>query len=308
MLERISPPEPFRKSSRPIGETVNTSVKWIAPCLIVLLGAIIGLELGRRLGDHAATLARSDLQLSERDRIAIRALNRSLKADHAALSEAMGEPDPAVAVISEPGPGLETIDRLKQLQQMNVAVRVTAVQRGTIYPGFAALFGLTEAEVARLNDALRQAHAEVNEPTVTAANVSRVKGAVVVQVPASEDGQRQRQKLLDEFAATLGPERFAALTSMAGTESIDREFDAFGGTPRQITIMRTGPEQLDAPAFRMMVGRLTSTGSSISTIYTFSDPGQLPEKYRWLIPILPPLTDLQPPTGSITLTPSVEKK
>jgi hypothetical protein len=287
---------------------MNTSVKWIAPCLIVLLGATIGFEVGRRLGDGAATSARSDLLRSEREKIAVRALNQSLKADHASLAGAMGEPDHAVAVISEPGPGLETIDRLKQLQQLNVAVRITAVQRGTIHPGFAALYGLTQAEVARLNDALRQAHAEVKEPTVTAANVSMVHGAVVVQVPASEDGQRQRQQLLDEFAATLGPERFAALTSMAGTESIDREFDAFGATPRQITIVRNGSGQPNAFAFTMRDARLTSAGWSTGAVFLLSDPSQLPQNYRWLSPILPPLTDLQPPTGSIRLTPSVEKK
>ena len=287
---------------------MNTWAKWIAPCLIVLPAAMIGFELGRRFAENAATSARSDLLLSEREGIAVRALNRSLKAENASLAEAMGEPDPTVAVVPETGPGLETISRLKQLQQMNVAVHLTAVQRGTIYPGFAKLYGLTDAEVARLNDALQQAHGEVKEPAVTAANVSMVNGAVVVLVPASEDGPRQREKLLDEFAATLGPERFAALTSMSGIESIDREFDAFGGTARQITIMRTGPGQTGAPAFRMIDGRQTSIGGSIGTVVMFSNPDQLPEKYRWLIPVLPSLTDLQPPTGSIRLSPSAEKK
>lgn len=282
--------------------------KWTAPCLIALLGAMIGFGFGRRLGENAATSARGDLRLSEREEAAARALNRSLKSENASLAGAMAEPDPVVAVVPEPGPGLETIDRLKQLQQMNVAVRVTAVQRGTIYPGFAELFGLTDAEVARLNGAIRQAHAGVRDPTVTAANVSMVNGALVVQVPPSEDGARQRQKLLDEFAATLGPDRFAALTAMAGIESLDREFNAFGGTARQITIMRNGSAQPGAPAFRMMDGRTTSTGGSVGTAVMFSYPSQLPEKYWWLLPILPPLTDLQPPTGTIRLSPSVEKK
>lgn len=286
---------------------MNTWAKWIAPCLVVLLGAMIGFELGRRLAEKATTAARSDLLRSEREGLAVRALNRSLKVENAALAGAIGKPDPAVAVVPELAPGIESIGRLKQLQQMNVTVRITAVQRGTIYPGFATLFGLTEAEVARLNDALRQTRSEVKEPTAAGANVSMVNGAVVVNVPASEDGPRQRQKLLDEFAATLGPERFAALSSMAGAESIDREFVAFGGAARQITIVRGGPGQ-SGPAFRLMDDRVTPTGGSAGYVVMFSNPDQLPEKYRWLGPILPPLTDLQPPTGSIRLTPTVEKK
>src|SRR4051812_44890837 len=109
---------------------MKTWIKWSAPCLIVLLAAMIGFELGQRFAENATTSARNDLLLSERERVAARAANLRLKAENAALAEATAEPEPAVVAVPEPSPGLETVGRLKQLQQMNVTVRITPVQRG----------------------------------------------------------------------------------------------------------------------------------------------------------------------------------
>lgn len=287
---------------------MNTWAKWIFPLMVVLTAALIGFELGRQLAGNAATSARSDLLRSERERIAAGTLNRKLMVDNASLENALAEPEPAVAVVPELGPGLETIGRLKQLQQMKAGVILIAVQRGKIYSGFAQLFGLTDAEVARLNDAIRQAHTEIKEPTVSATNLSILNGALVVQVPPSEDGSRQRQKLLDEFAAAIGPERFAALIAMSGAESIDSEFNAFGAVARQITITRNRPGQFGGPGFTLSDGRRNTTGGSGASIVQFTDPNQLPEKYQWLSPIIPSLADLQPPTGPVRLVPPVEKK
>ena len=276
--------------------------------LIVLLGALVGFELGRRGAVDAATAAQGDLRRSERERIALEGANRRLLADNASLGRVLAEPEPVAEVGPEPGPGLEAIGRLKQLQQMKARVTVTAVQGGKIYPGFAQLYGLTDAEVGTLNDAIRQAHAEVKEPVVTAANVSMVNGAVMVDVPPSEDGKKLRQKLLDEFAATLGPERFDALTAMSGLESIDRDFDAFGAAARLITIARVPLGQRGGSGFRISDGRRNSDGMSMASMIQFATPSQLPEKYRWLSPVLPSLADLQPPTGAIRMAPLPEKK
>jgi hypothetical protein len=106
----------------------------------------------------------------------------------------------------------------------------------------------------------------------------------------------------------MGPERFAALISMSGAESIDREFDAFGAVARQITITRIGPGQPGGYGFRLMDGRRTSTGGSLVSMAMISDSSQLPEKYQWLGPILPSLADLKIPTGGLNLTPPMEKK
>lgn len=286
---------------------MNAWAKWAAPLLIVLLGALVGFELGRRVAVDAAAAAQSDRRRSERERIALEGANRRLLADNSSLERVLAEPEPVAEVVPESGPGLETIGRLKQLQQMKARVTVTAVQGGKLYPGFAQLYGLTDAEVGTLNDAIRQAHAEVKEPVVTAANVSMVNGALQVDVPPSGDGKKLRQKLLDEFAATLGPERFDALTAMSGLESIDRDFDAFGAAARMIAITRIPIGQPGGSGFRISDGRRTGTGS-MTSITQFATPNQLPEKYRWLGPVLPSLADLRPPTGTYRMAPLPEKK
>lgn len=284
---------------------MNASAKWLSPLLIVLLGAMVGFELGRRVSKDAATAVQSDLRRSERERTALEGANRRLLADSASLGRMLAEPESVAEAVPTPGPGLEAIGRLRQLQQMKARVVVTAVQGGKIYPGFAQLYGLTDAEIGALNDAIRQAHAEVKDPVVTAANVSTVNGAFVVTVPASEEGAKLRQKLLDEFAATLGPERFAGLTA-TGLESIDRDFDAFGSAARQITISAMGPLQPGVGSFRMSDTRRTSTGSTMSVVMVRN--GQLPEKYRWLAPVMPAVADLRPITGPVYFNPPAEKK
>ncbi len=278
--------------------------------LLVVLGALVGFGIGRRAAEGAVTSAKGDLLRSDRERFTAETLHRRLLADNEALERALSEPIAVVETAPEPEPGpvLESIRAIMRLQDAKVTVRVTAVLAGKISAEFAALYGLTDADVARLNDAIRQAHAEFKEPVVTAANVSMVNGAVVVMVPASDDGAKLRQKVLDEFAATLGPERYAALTAMSGLDSIDRDFDAFGSATRQITISAGGPILPGMSRFQLMDTRRTSAGGSIATMVMIPNSSQLPEKYRWLAPVMPALADLRPLTGPVNFTPPVEKK
>ena len=164
--------------------------------LLVVLGALVGFGIGRRAAEGAVTSAKGDLLRSDRERFTAETLHRRLLADNEALERAMSEPIAVVETAPEPEPGpvLESIRAIMRLQDAKVTVRVTAVLAGKISAEFAALYGLTDADVARLNDAIRQAHAEFKEPVVTAANVSMVNGAVVVMVPASDDGAKLRQK------------------------------------------------------------------------------------------------------------------
>jgi hypothetical protein len=243
----------------------------------------------------------------DRERFAAEALRRRLESQHAEIERTLSESTTSPAADSLLSPGSENIDRLRQLQQMKATVRVGAISGGKIAPAFAALLELTETEVARLNTAMEQTRAGIKAPVFDPAKVSMVNGFVVVTVPPSEEGPKLRQDLLDEFAATLGPLRYAAVTAMSGLDSLDREFDAFGASPRQITFSTNGQGSALVGGYRLSDGRRMAGGSEVS-ITIIRDPKQFPEKYRWLSPIAPYLKNLGPVTGALPLAPRPEKK
>ena len=81
-----------------------------------------------------------------------------------------------------------------------------------------------------------------------------------MEVPAFDLGGEIRETVLSESRATLGAARYSALESTRGIDSIDRAFDGFGSSPRQITISRIANGQPGAADFRLTDGRRTAGG------------------------------------------------
>ena len=284
--------------------------------LLALLALAVGgwvyqLTATRRLREELSSAA-AQIVTRDRQREADLRYAANLEREAAELSFEVKQlrlkTDATAPPVSAPpiAPAAHTL--LAKINQERMAnVLVTAVINGKVSSGFTRLFDLTEGEVEQLNAALQVTRARVDEALPPAQRVRVENGYVVIELPAFSAGDDIREQLLDEFSAILGDARYAALEATKGLESIDRAFEGFGSSARQITISRVPEGRPGGPGFRLMDGRVTPGGSSSAKEVTFTNPTALPAPYAWLAPLLPPLAGLPPPSGRIQLTPSTAR-
>jgi len=261
-------------------------------------------RLGAELTSAAAQIATGDRQREADQRYAAN-LEREAAELTIEVKQLRLRTDVAARAVAAPPIAPAAHALLVKISQEKMAnVLVTAVINGKVSSGFTRLFDLTEGEVEQLNAALQGTRARVDEALPPAQRVRVENGYVVIELPAFSAGDGIRDQLLDEFRAILGDARYGALEATKGLESIDRAFEGFGSSARQITISRIPDGRPDGPGFRLMDGRVAAGGSSSAKEVTFTNPTALPAPYAWLAPLLSPLAGLPPPSGRIQLTPS----
>lgn len=252
---------------------------------LLLLVAVGGFYVGRRYptedGKSSAMAPVADSTRFEAEIARLAAENRRLMAAREQRSD-----DVAAAQREQSSAAsLARVNILRDLKkQQIIAVRVPVVyNNGILSDGFAQLFALTPGETETLRRAIEDARAEIDRLSLANANVTRKGDSTLVIVQPFVGGADVYDRLMDSFEHTLGPERYAAMVDLH-TDELPRMFSEFGAENRTITITRD-----PANRFRIEDSRRTASGS-VGRSTQFSDPSELSDFYRWLVPLLPPAT------------------
>ncbi len=222
-------------------------------------------------------------------------LQRRLSPETAVVSSsAVPEPDTNAARLN----GLRFLAQLNEQKLGNFTLAIVKPGEASISDSFVRLFGLTEADAARLNSALQETQGRIAQLVAANAN-SHVEGnAVVVTIdPFAADGDAIRLGLQQAFEATLGSERFAvmqALRKSMASDPFDQTFGGFGADAHTLTITRMATPT--GVVFRLVDNRKSAEGKAAASIAQFPDPGNLPSGIRWMAPVASTIQDLLAPS------------
>lgn len=110
---------------------------------------------------------------------------------------------------------------------------------GELSSGFVELFGLSPVEQAELRRAVNEARNACDALTAANATLTRKEdGSVEVSVaPFPEQGAGLYDQLFRSFEQTLGPERHAALSVLAGSQ-VEEAFELFGAQARSVAVSK----------------------------------------------------------------------
>ena len=140
--------------------------------------------------------------------------------------------------------------RQEQLALLRTAVEVNAKGWANVgmtvqglgeklQPGFIRAFDLSREEIRQLELALSRASRRHGELTAAAASVKRPSAdQVVITVPPLADGPKVYDRLMEDFAHTLGPERMELLFALKGDSFDSFSIGQFGAEERVITLTR----------------------------------------------------------------------
>jgi hypothetical protein len=135
----------------------------------------------------------------------------------------------------------------------------------------AELLALAPAEAIALQQAVDGARREMAELAVEGATVQRSEHEIVVDVQPDGALRERYRRLVDEFKARLGAERFMNFEDAGMLEGLDGSFHNFGRLSTKY-IVRRNPARLDAPYEVSIRG---NTGGKLGPIEEIKPTGGL---------------------------------
>jgi len=148
-------------------------------------------------------------------------------------------PESDIAQTHTPLRGAEARRMLNEIKRGNAAsvnIRFFATTNGKLSQQFINFFELTPAETRKLSDLIQATRTEMWKAANAQAQVSQTEtGGVIVRIPPSEAGPDIYDKVMDNFHAALGDERFNDMMLYNGRQ-FENLFNQFGGEQRTITI------------------------------------------------------------------------
>ncbi len=249
-----------------------------------------GFWLGRKLPAGIAAAEKTVESEVGRLRAENMQLRSALQTSRKHLSE---EAAPRSADTKLPGK-LDTLRAFTELKEQNLVVlsgTLLSPRDGKITEAFVKLFGLSSAETATLQEAINAGRRKIEALILANTTAEVKKESVVVSTKPFEGGAEIYDEVLDTFAQTLGPERFAVFLPMTSNQ-LGASFGQFGAEQRTVTVTREVLSGDKTPMFIVQDHHKHSGGNSGTNNGRARDVKNLSEMFRILAPYAPQISAL----------------
>ncbi|HWA09443.1 MAG TPA: sigma-70 family RNA polymerase sigma factor [Opitutaceae bacterium] len=277
---------------------IMSTTKTIAIAAAVLAIATTSYEYNQsRHARSAAAAAELELQqwATKADTIkSLQAENVRLQDRLAALSAANPAQEATAATAPASGDYMDRLQTLADIQAKglaNVGVPVINKGNGKLQARFSELFNLSLAEKSTLNQAVEQARQKTEQLMAANASVSRLPdGSVLIAVPPVDAGNAVRDELMDAFAHTLGPERYAVFLALQGNGSnrLGSALGDFGTQQRTVTLTRGTSPDGNKSAINIQDKQDNPNGGFDSAAFTAPNAESIPSNLHWALNLVPP--------------------